>query len=148
MNDFETALAGCSAQILDKMSAIDKRFNDLQALENWPKLSEQIYKKNEDLIKHYSELAIHDWNTEDYFNAGYSVGHIEMFYVDEIKNGMLASPEFNVYAPVLFSAGWYYGLTGVDKKDEAMKCANKDIVATTVLYEAMNAYISGSQKQG
>ena len=54
--------------------------------------------------------------------------------------------------PVYFSAGWYYGLTGIDKRDQAMKCANGNIVQfvwnTTVLYEAMNAYISGDQQLG
>ena len=51
-------------------------------------------------------------------------------------------------APAEFTAGWYYGLSGHDKKDKILQCYEPDNKLTDLLYDGMEAYIAGDNKTG
>ena len=52
------------------------------------------------------------------------------------------------YAPAQFSAGWLYGLTYEDRRDEIVNCFKSDDNLTDSIYDAMEAYITGDSKTG
>ena len=51
-------------------------------------------------------------------------------------------------APAEFTAGWYYGLSGHDKRDKILNCYEPDNKLTNLLYDGMEAYIAGDHKSG
>ena len=51
-------------------------------------------------------------------------------------------------APAQFAAGWLYGVTSEDNRDEVLKCYAKNDDLTNALYDAMEAYISGDSQTG
>ena len=52
------------------------------------------------------------------------------------------------HAPVYFAAGWYFGVTSIDKRYDILACMERRDDLTNNLYDAMEAYISGNSKNG
>ena len=52
------------------------------------------------------------------------------------------------YAPALYIAGWYYGVTGIDVKEEIVKCYQTNDDLTFGLYDGMVDWIVGNQNDG
>ena len=51
-------------------------------------------------------------------------------------------------APAKFAAGWFYGLTGEDKRRDLRKCFKINDELTNLLYDTMTDYISGNMEAG
>ena len=51
-------------------------------------------------------------------------------------------------APAKFAAGWYYGITGDDKRRDLRQCFSINDNLTDLLYEAMADYIEGNMESG
>ena len=51
-------------------------------------------------------------------------------------------------APSKFAAGWFYGLTGEDKRRDLRSCFAEDEGLTNLLYDTMAAYIEGDMELG
>ena len=51
-------------------------------------------------------------------------------------------------APAKFAAGWYYGITGEDRRRDVRKCYTVDHKLTDLLYDAMASYIEGNMETG
>ena len=51
-------------------------------------------------------------------------------------------------APAKFAAGWYYGITGDDKRRDLRQCFAINDNLTDLLYEAMADYIEGNMESG
>jgi hypothetical protein len=49
-------------------------------------------------------------------------------------------------APAQFSAGWYYGVSTEDKRDQILECFTESDGLTNTLYDAMEAHIAGDDK--
>ena len=52
------------------------------------------------------------------------------------------------HAPAYFAAGWYLGVTSIDKRYEIFACMERRDDLTNDLYDAMGAYISGNSEIG
>ena len=74
------------------------------------------------------------------------VGETEKIFLDSLP--LLVSQERQPLAPAEFTAGWYYGLSGHDKKDKIIHCFEPDNNLTNLLYDGMEAYIAGDYKSG
>ena len=61
---------------------------------------------------------------------------------------MTDHPDRQAYAPAEFIAGWYYGLSGHDKRAKVHECFVADRKLTNKLYNAMESYIAGDRKSG
>ena len=107
-----------------------------------------IYNKNKDLIDRDSQLAIREWKEGVYFNTGMFFGAVEKVFLDNAPAEELTAPGRDPLAPAEFSAGWYYGLSGHDKRDKVLECYEKNPHLTNKLYDAMEAYIAGDTKKG
>ena len=51
-------------------------------------------------------------------------------------------------APAKFAAGWYYGITGKDKRKVVRQCFAIDDNLTNLLFDAMASYIEGNMEIG
>ena len=51
-------------------------------------------------------------------------------------------------APAKFAAGWYYGITGEDRRRDVRQCFTVDDELTNLLYDAMASYIEGNMEVG
>lgn len=51
-------------------------------------------------------------------------------------------------APAKFAAGWFYGLTGEDKRRDLRKCFKINDELTNLLYDTMADYIDGNMEAG
>ena len=62
-----------------------------------------------------------------------------------------ATPSVNGYGdqdtPCRFIAGWYYGITKNEKRNELLKCFKFDYELTNTLIDGMEAYIFRDDKQ-
>ena len=61
---------------------------------------------------------------------------------------LLANYKRDPYAPAQFMAGWYYGISEQDKRDQLFDCYKTDIDLTNTLYDAMEAYIHDDKASG
>ena len=145
---FETAIAGCSQEILKKMGDNDKKFEDLKARSDWATIRMDIYNKNKSVIDRDSQLAMREWKEGVFFNTGMFFGDVEKIFLDNAPAEEVTAPGRDQLAPAEFSAGWYYGLSGHDKRDKVLECYEKNPHLTNKLYDAMEAYIAGDVKKG
>ena len=77
-------------------------------------------------------------------------GQYEKILVDAVEQNpptLITSTRDNT-APAQFTAGWYYGVSTEDKRDEILECFVQNEDLTNDLYAAMEAYIAGDQKIG
>ena len=51
-------------------------------------------------------------------------------------------------APSKFAAGWFYGLTGEDKRRDLRNCFAENEELTNLLYDTMAAYVEGDMELG
>ena len=51
-------------------------------------------------------------------------------------------------APAQYMAGWFYGVSTEDDRDEIMKCFKQSDDLTNKLYDAMDDFASGDHKAG
>ena len=51
-------------------------------------------------------------------------------------------------APAKFAAGWYYGITGEDRRRDVRHCYAVDDDLTNLLYDAMTSYLEGNMEAG
>ena len=51
-------------------------------------------------------------------------------------------------APAKFAAGWYYGITGEDRRRAVRHCYAVDDDLTNILYDAMTSYLEGDMEVG
>lgn len=49
-------------------------------------------------------------------------------------------------AAAYFVAGWYYGLSYMQRKDYIVGCFKPSAALTTALYDAMESYMEGDDK--
>ena len=59
-----------------------------------------------------------------------------------------AGSDRDSYAPAQFTAGWYYGISGKDKRDKIVECFKPNDKLTNFLYEAFEEYIAGNKMAG
>ena len=52
------------------------------------------------------------------------------------------------YAPALYIAGWYYGVTEIDAREEIVKCFQTNDDLTFGLYDGMEDWIVGNKNEG
>ena len=65
-----------------------------------------------------------------------------------LKIGSQSESDRDQYAPAQFTAGWYYGISGKDKRDEIVECYKPNDKLTNFLYEAFEEYIAGNKMAG
>ena len=77
-------------------------------------------------------------------------GQYEKILVDAVEQNppTLETSTRDNTAPAQFTAGWYYGVSTEDKRDEILECFVQNEDLTNDLYAAMEAYIAGDQKIG
>ena len=51
-------------------------------------------------------------------------------------------------APAKFAAGWYFGITGKNRRKDIRKCYVVDDNLTDLLFDAMDSYIEGNMETG
>ena len=54
----------------------------------------------------------------------------------------------HLLAPAQFSAGWLYGLSGLEERDTILDCYEPSEKLTNTLYDAMDAFIAGDNRGG
>ena len=90
-----------------------------------------------------------NWNQGDRYNSGRYFGEFQKVFVDYAEeHPALEGTKRDDMAPAQFVAGWYYGVSTEDKRDDILKCFTKSEDLTNVLYDAMEAYIAGDSKTG
>ena len=80
---YETAMAGCG-QIAEVIRGIAKKFDDIQARQDWDKLSKEIYQANQDVIDRDVNLEFSQWSEGVFFNSGMFAGQIEKIFLDAV----------------------------------------------------------------
>ena len=63
-------------------------------------------------------------------------------------SNFFAGSDRDPYAPAQFTAGWYYGISGKDKREKIIECFKPDDKLTNFLYEAFDEYAAGNKMAG
>ena len=96
-----------------------------------------------------SVLMVANWKQGDRYNSGRYFGEFQKIFVDySEEHPALEGTQRDDMAPAQFVAGWYYGVSTEDKRDDILKCFTKSEDLTNDLYDAMEAYIDGDSKTG
>ena len=69
-------------------------------------------------IQNYENLTLSYWSQKDFYDSGLNLGQIELIFDIASHNNPLAleGPKRDNSATAQFVAGWYYGVSGEDKK--------------------------------
>ena len=127
------------ADILDEVSDrldIDEEF------------MKHVFSEHGDELMRDTQLWIKEWKQGVPFNSGMFFGQFEKIFVDanEQYPPALKGSQRDNTAPAQFSAGWYYGLSTEDKRDQILECFKESDDLTNALYDAMEAHIAGDDK--
>ena len=68
-------------------------------------------------IQNYENLTLSYWSQKDFYDSGLNLGQIELIFDIASHNNPLALEAYRRYPPAQFAAGWYYGVSGVDKRE-------------------------------
>ena len=126
------------ADILDEVSDrldIDEEF------------MKHVFSEYGDELMRDAQLWMREWKQGVPFNSGMFFGQFEKIFVDANEEYPLAleGSQRDSTAPAQFTAGWYYGVSTEDKRDQILECFAESDDLTNALYDAMEAYIAGDQ---
>ena len=129
------------ADILDEVSDrldIDEEF------------MKHVFSEHGDELSRDAELWIREWKQGVPFNSGMFFGQFEKVFVDanEQYPPALKGSQRDNTAPAQFTAGWYYGISNEDERNQILECFTESEDLTNALYDAMEAYIAGDEKTG
>ena len=119
-------------------------------LDNDDELFQRIMKEHGQELSRDAQLIFREWQQGVPFNAGMFFGQYEKILVDAVEQNppTLETSTRDNTAPAQFTAGWYYGVSTEDKRDEILECFAQSEDLTNALYDAMEAYIAGDKKTG
>ena len=149
---YRRALRDCG-NISDHIHEWTEKLDDLQERDDWPKVAKQIYEANKAVIDRDIDLEIKQWKEGVYFNSGMFAGQVGKVFLDnapqsETSRSFMSDTTRDTTAPAQFAAGWYYGVTSIDKRDDILDCFASSDDLTNDLYDAMEAYIAGDSQEG
>ena len=133
------------------MYAIHNRYDALKARSDWPSISMGIYMKNKDALQQDEILSVKEWEQGVFFNSGMYVGDVEKIFLDNAPQSwrtFMSDTTRDPTAPAQYMAGWFYGVSQEDDRDEIMQCFKQSDDLTNKLYDAMEAFASGDHKSG
>ena len=73
-------------------------------------------------------------------------GQVMALYLDHVPADELISGSDDKYAPADFYAGWYYGLSGHDKRDKIHECYEPNEKLSEKFNEGIEAAIAGKSE--
>ena len=119
-------------------------------LDNDDELFQRIMKEHGQELSRDAQLIFREWQQGVPFNAGMFFGQYEKILVDAVEQNppTLETSTRDNTAPAQFTAGWFYGVSTEDKRDEILECFAQSEDLTNALYDAMEAYIAGDKKTG
>ena len=74
-------------------------------------------------------------------------GQVYRLYLDNVPADELSSGSDDKYAPADFYAGWYYGLSGHDKRDKIHDCYEPNDKLSEKFNEGIEAALAGRNEE-
>ena len=143
-------LSGCAKIDQNVLAQWMQKVHYVWSRPDLPEFMGNVISSNAAAIQNYQNQTLMYWSTENFYDSGLNLGQIELIFDIASDNNPLAltDPLRDDSAPAQFAAGWFKGVSGVDMREEILKCFKESAELTKDLYEAMEAYISGDRKTG
>ena len=149
---YEGDIQDC-AEALDTYNAIKKYETEVLARSDAKEYIKKMIEKNKEWVDGAEAGKLEQWKAGNYFVAGKFAAMAAQYMGIAPPNGQLevrsqTKSDRDPYAPAQFTAGWYYGIAGKDKRDKIVECFKPNDKLTNFLYEAFDEYIAGNKMAG